>query len=401
MPDCQFLDFFLKRLFCHRRSQPANFHGPWSAREVRVLTGSAWILVVILILISPEGYVLAQRQGPASKVLVVSGGGARGAWGVGVARSLYEQTGGYRAVFGTSTGSLMAPMILLQQFDSLESYYTHVTQKSIFNKNPFKVRKVNDTVKTELRSFNAIWRLIWGKPTLGETENLRNLIRKCFLKQDFERLKATETSADTLSLHVAVTNMKTGKSEVKSSLEIMSYDEMVDWIWASSNQPIFMSYTMMNGVPYVDGGLREIVPLRAAVKFAIAHRIDTIEVIVNDQWHPQDPAWSVEKNKGYFKGGLMRVLEVYNANTLAYDLRAGKLETELHDLLVATNPVAGQKALTVIVYSMPHEDAVTYVDELGFNEEKMKDFVQRGKDFIRKRQYKDDVTRHVYHPGRP
>lgn len=338
---------------------------------------------------------------PGSRVLVVSGGGARGAWGVGVARSLYEQTGGYRAVFGTSTGSLMAPMILLQQFDSLESYYTHVTQKSIFNKNPFKMRTVNDTVTTELRSFNAIWRLIWGKPTLGETENLRTLIRKCFLAKDFENLKASEKSADTLSLHVAVTNMKTGMSEVKSSLEIKSYDEMVDWIWASSNQPIFMSYTMMNGVPYVDGGLREIVPLRAAVKFAIAHRIDTIEVIVNDQWHPQDPSWSVQKNKGYFKGGLMRVLEVYNANTLAYDLRAGKLETELHDLVVATNKAADQKALTVIVYSMPHKDAVTYVDELGFSEDKMKKFVQLGKDFIRKRQYKDDTTRHVYRPMAP
>src|SRR5436190_22155492 len=131
---------------------------------------------------------------PGNKILVVSGGGARGAWGVGVAESLYQTEGGYRAVFGTSTGSLMAPLILLQRFDSLKSYYTKVTQESIFSHNPFRVKKINGTVTTQLKIPNAIWRLIRSKHTLGETENLKHLIRHCLTPADFLTLKSLPLS---------------------------------------------------------------------------------------------------------------------------------------------------------------------------------------------------------------
>jgi predicted acylesterase/phospholipase RssA len=356
------------------------------------------LVILLPLLYGLTGELHAQSyQKPGNRVLVVSGGGARGAWGVGVARSLYEEEGGYRAVFGTSTGSLMAPMILLQQFDSLESYYTRVTQKDIFSKNPFKVKTVNGVVTTELKSFNAFWRLLWNKPTLGETENLRDLIKKCFRPEDFQALKARSPS-DGLSLHVAVTNMTNGNSEVKTSDEISGYDEMVNWIWASSNQPVFMSYTVMSGTPYVDGGLREIVPLRAAVVYAVKHRIDTVDVIVNDSWEPQQKNWSVEQNKGYFKGGLMRVLDVYNANTLYYDLRSAALMTELHDERVQTGQAPGSSALTVIVYSMPDSVANQYKDELGFDRVKMAQFVKKGKAFIKEKQFVEGNTRHVYRP---
>ena len=353
------------------------------------LTAVLFILVIGSTVSHAQSY-----KRPGNRVLVVSGGGARGAWGVGVARSLYETEGGYRAVFGTSIGSLMAPMILLQQFDSLEAYYTRVTQKDIFSKNPFKVKTVNGTVTTELKGFNAFWRLLWNKPTLGETENLRRLIQKCFRPEDFATLK----SRSDLSLHVAVTNMTNGQSEVKTSDEIGAYDEMVNWIWASSNQPVFMSYTMMNGHPYVDGGVREVVPLRAAVVYAIKHRIDTIDVIVNDSWEPQDKNWSVEKNKGYFKGGLMRVLDVYNANTVYYDLRSAALMSTLHDERVKAGTAEGSGLLTVIVYSMPDEVANQYKDELGFDRIKMTEFVKKGKKFIREKEFVEGSTLHVYRP---
>lgn len=250
---------------------------------------------------------------------------------------------------------------------------------------------------TELKVFNAFWRLLWNKPTLGETENLRGLIRKCFRPEDFNTLKSRSVS-DGLSLHVAVTNMTNGQSEVKTSDDIGTYSEMVDWIWASSNQPVFMSYTMMNGHPYVDGGMREVVPLRAAVVYAIKHRIDTIDVIVNDSWEPQDKNWTVEKNKGYFKGGLMRVLDVYNANTVYYDLRSAALMSTLHDERVKAGQAEGSGLLTVIVYSMPDETANQYKDELGFDRVKMTEFVTKGKKFIQEKQFVEGSTRHIYRP---
>jgi NTE family protein len=331
---------------------------------------------------------------PGNKILVVSGGGARGAWGVGVAKSLYNTEGGYRAVFGTSTGSLMAPMILLQQFDSLASYYTHVTQESIFSLNPFKVKKINGAVITQLKGFNAIWRLIRGKPTLGETENLKHLIKHCFTAADFLTLKNHHLS-DSLSLSIAVTNINTGRIEIKSSDDETDYGRMTDWICASASVPVFMSYVTMDGSDYVDGGIRELVPLRQAVDYAIAHAVDTVEVIVNDSWEPLDTAWSVAEHKDYFEGGLMRVLKVYNATTQHNDLKIGELLAKLHHVLISKDSLNRSKNLTIIIYSMPYALATTYRDELGFEQSKMIELLNNGIDFIMNHQY-DSITRQVY-----
>jgi len=358
----------------------------------------AGLICFSLIMIALQSQGQDNYQKPARKVLAISGGGARGAWGLGVAEALFFEEGGYRAVFGTSTGSLMAPMVLLQQWNKLEVKYTSVTQKSIFNKNPFKVKKVNGTVTTQLKSFNAIWRLIWGKPTLGETQNLRNLIAESFTPEDFAKLKS-RFQTDSLSLNVATTNMSSGRSDIRSSERINDYEDMVDWIWASANQPVFMSYTMKDDSAYVDGGVREIVPLRAAVTYAINNHIDTLEVIINDSQQARDTVWSVNENKGYFKGGLMRLLEVYNSNTLYYNIWSGEKLTELHDVTVDNSKDAPDGDLTIIIYSMPYSLAATYRDELGFDKEKMKELLQQGKDFIRLKCY-NSQTRQVYQANR-
>lgn len=336
---------------------------------------------------------------PHSKVLAVSGGGARGAWGLGVVEQLVEQGGAYRAVFGTSTGSLMAPMVLLQQFDKLKTEYTSVTQKKIFNKNPFKVKMVNDTPKAQLKSFNAIWRLITGKPTLGESENLRDLIEHCFTPDDFALLKQLYAT-DSLALCVAVTNLTSGRGDIKSSEKISDYQEMVNWIWASANTPIFMSNVTINDSVYVDGGLREIVPLRAAVTYAIKHGIDTVEVVMNDSQQALDTMWNISKkqNKGYFNG-LLRVLAIYNANTEFYNLWSGAVLTELHDVSIEKDPGTGKRDLTIIIYSMPYGLSMTYRDDLAFDKVKMTKLLDSGTYFIKNKSWDKD-TRQVYRAKR-
>ncbi len=366
----------------------------------------------LLILCTPLSAKAQTYKKPTNKVLAISGGGARGAWGLGVVEQLVKQEGGYRAVFGTSTGSLMAPMVLLQQFDKLETQYTQVTQKKIFNKNPFRVKQIKgkpgapDTLKTELRAFNAAWRLLRGKPTLGESLNMKDLIRTCFTQQDFDSLKALQ-KIDGLNLSVAVTNLTSGQGEIKSSENITSWDEMVTWIWASANTPIFMSEVTIFDNVYVDGGLREIVPLRAAVKYAIAHHIDTVDVIINDSRQALDTKWNIndKKNKGYFNG-LLRVLAIYNSNTEYYNIWSGEKMTELFDArellhqdsirhLGAKLPTANSRLLTITIYSMPYGLSRTYPDDLGFDSIKMKVLLDSGTNFIKNRTY-DVNTRQRY-----
>ncbi len=70
------------------------------------------------------------------RIAVISGGGAYGAWGAGLSERLYnirlnnrkqfgdnpsvcKNCGDYRIVIGTSTGSLMAPLILVNRYADL------------------------------------------------------------------------------------------------------------------------------------------------------------------------------------------------------------------------------------------------------------------------------------------
>ena len=63
-----------------------------------------------------------------------------GAWGGGVAESLHTKKNfNYDLAIGTSTGSLLVPFVITKNFEKAKESFTGVTQKSIFNVNPFKM----------------------------------------------------------------------------------------------------------------------------------------------------------------------------------------------------------------------------------------------------------------------
>jgi NTE family protein len=192
---------------------------------------------------------------------VVSGGGARGAWGVGVANRLDSLGNRYAHVVGTSTGSLMAPLILLRKFEVLNRAYTSVNQKSIFNINPFNKNG-------GIRTLNALFRFC--KPSLGTTENLRTLIGTFVTSTDYQQIR----NKPGLDFTVAVVNFRTLEAAYRSASEYPVYEEMVNWMWASANEPVFMSpYMTMNKATgktdiWYDGGVRNVIPIRQGLQIA-------------------------------------------------------------------------------------------------------------------------------------
>lgn len=87
------------------------------------------LILLLTLMISVVATVMAQSGSTPNRLLVVSGGGARGAWGVGLANYLDSTGKRYAHVVGTSTGSLMAPLILLRKFSELNRAYTTTTQE--------------------------------------------------------------------------------------------------------------------------------------------------------------------------------------------------------------------------------------------------------------------------------
>ncbi|HVF96562.1 MAG TPA: patatin-like phospholipase family protein, partial [Flavisolibacter sp.] len=297
----------------------------------------------------------AKTQQTNKRILVVSGGGARGAWGAGFAKRLSDSFGIYNVAFGTSTGSLMNPLIVLGEFDRLQKAYTTVTQEKIFDVNPFKK-------DGELRTDNAVIRVLANKKTLGESRNLRKLIDVFLKDEDYYKIRQSKV------LGVATVELTTGQSFIKYSTDIASANEMKDWIWASSNQPVLMSYFHQETNQgklgyYVDAGIQETVPVTEAIEYALTQKdLKDIDVIVN---RPKFPAFEKEYPPNTILKGMVRIMDIWRTKTevVPYDILLAVQASE-------TDRLKGD-TLHVSLHHFPSEDFLENKHGLLFDPVKM------------------------------
>ena len=260
-----------------------------------------WKVLILAILLGCLNSPLVLGQ---NRILVVSGGGARGAWGGGVIQNLVEkQHNQYQVIIGTSTGSLMAPLIVANDFDTLRTMYTSVTNKRIFNIDPFRVSK--DGKEANIRGLRAVKRLILGKRTIGETKRLRKLINNTYNKGKYTEIQGADGH-----FIISVANFTNSHTYYFDSRDFYNSNDdryrrmMVDHIWRSSNQPLFMTldctcdeeYRLVqkdmdnrpfsNGDCWVDTGIRDNVPLLRGIEYSLDNSnltaTDTIDVIINN-----------------------------------------------------------------------------------------------------------------------
>lgn len=304
-----------------------------------------------------RGFIYHKKQtenmSDTKRAMVISGGGAKGAWGVGVAKALSLELGHhYHMSVGTSTGSLMSPLVVLRDFERLEDIYTSVTQKDIFNVNPFKSNG-------KIRMGRVAKRMLKGCETMGESKKLRETIKKFFHEDDFNKIRS-----EGLDFTAAVTSLTTSKVHYKSTADPnMTYEDMVDWAWASANTPVFMSNLHKDGEVFVDGGLRAFLP----IQYATDNGADVIDVIVHNHPGFSTPHW---KQKGNFLKLLGRVLSVYYAGIGDGNLLAGIQSIGLH------------KEHELNLYYMRPDEMHIIGESLVFNKEKMQKVLKLGYDSV-------------------
>ena len=282
------------------------------------------------------------------QALIISGGGALGAWGVGVARALVESKGRhYSTVIGTSTGALMGPLILANQFDQLVTAYTSVRQSDIFNVNPF-----ND--KGDIKRLAAAWRVIRGKKTLGESENLKALIKEFFTVELFNELRNSSKTfgATTVSLTTALSEVKVLKDN--------SYNDIVDWIWASANNPVFMSTLSKDNQLWTDGGLKDYAPINYVLQENLA---DEIDVILHTTTQLTNRNFSKINNVFDI---VLRTIDIFVSDVTQNDIENAKLQVQL-DHTVKIN----------FFYMNPNQKELIG-NSLIFNKDKMNQILNEG-----------------------
>ncbi len=205
------------------------------------------------------------------RALVISGGGSKGAFAGGIAEYLIkEKNNKYDLFLGTSTGSLLIPLLSVDKVDKIKKVFTTVSQSDIFNTNPFKTYKdKGGKLKTKIHHLNTLKMFLNGRKTLGESENLRKIILKSFTLNDFNSLKDSDRQ-----VVVTVANFSRNHVEYKNSRQC-HYLDFCDWVWASSNLVPFMSLLHKDGCDYADGGFGIFIPIQKAIEMG-ATEIDAI-----------------------------------------------------------------------------------------------------------------------------
>lgn len=196
------------------------------------------------------------------QALVISGGGSKGAFAVGVIKdmvNIYQID--FDILVGTSTGSLIVPLAALGELEKMEALYTSVTDEQI------------------LRKYNIGERL--GTTSVFSAAPLTRKIEELYTDAFFARLKAcgkaiylTTVCLQTEELVVFTTASNPVENSYYKVQKLVNGDQFRRAVLASASQPVFMPPVKVNkNVPgekspdhqFVDGGVREYVGAGIAI----------------------------------------------------------------------------------------------------------------------------------------
>jgi NTE family protein len=178
--------------------------------------------------------------GPRRATLVLSGGGAKGAFQVGAERVLREE-GGFRweRVFGVSVGALNGALLGQERPGDLAEVWRTIREEDVHRKFSWPV---------------AAFRVgILGKLGLYDDRPLRATIERHAAGRPF-----------LIPVHVGRVSLASGLYELVGSDR--PEPEFLDAVWHSATMPVV--WEPVGPAAFVDGGLRNVTPLGDALGFA-------------------------------------------------------------------------------------------------------------------------------------
>ncbi len=241
------------------------------------------------------------------RAVCISGGGSFGAFSVGTLAALNRD---YNIVAGVSTGSLMGPLVALNEYERLRVAYTSVVQSDIFDWNPF-------CKNGKLHIPKALWRIITGKSTLGDSSALRRTIDRFLTYGDYAR-----TIHLNKQVIVACQEMRREPERIEYfSNTDTGFEDFKDFMWASSNVPLVTSLVEKNGGEYTDAGASELLSLCKVIEMG-ATEIDVLIHRPRPESRTKTPTGSVAHN-------FFRLFAIMRKAIEKDDLATGLLEARL------------------------------------------------------------------------
>lgn len=183
--------------------------------------------------------------------LVLSGGGAKGAFQVGALQVLKEAGYTFNAISGVSVGTLNGTMLAMGRFEELVDIWENLT--------PEKVLKEHSLFKIARQYL--MYKIGLGKPPVSKYDNgpLRNLMRKYLLDKSVS-----------MPFHFGFVKLETGEyvNAIIQDSDGYTINEMdINRLLASTAIPVIFNPVQVGDDMWVDGGLRNISPIRAVLPY--------------------------------------------------------------------------------------------------------------------------------------
>ena len=251
--------------------------------------------------------------------LVVSGGGAKGAYAVGVIKHLVQELNvKFDLVAGTSTGGLIAPFVIADKVDLLEELYSNVSTDDVLGKREgifnvlrstalFRTTPLAQLIKKHLTEemFNQIMN---GIPDLvGDRVKREMFITTVNLQNErtvyFHNSDNPSFPRDRESELIQFDNLETMQRAVLATASIPFYMPPVT-IPRGSNQQ------------YSDGGVRDVAPLSIAIENGATEIYSIVLTPVQRSVR--------EKKVNNLVGVLERTVDLFSSEVLLNDINEGK-----------------------------------------------------------------------------
>ncbi len=229
------------------------------------------------------------------RVLVLGGGGVKGAFQIGTIKHLIEQGIKWDLIVGVSVGALTGSYLsmfnkheIIEGVNQLEDFW----RKQIKNDNIYKPRGP------------GFWKyaIAFFKKSVNSTEPLKKLIQENW---DIDKLVKSD-----VDFMLGATSLLSGQY-----LNVNKYDpNITNWIMASSAFPILFPSVIIDGDEYIDGGLRNNVPINDVLQFDVKH----IDVILCEPYG--DHAKTLKRNKNLIDI-IVRTTEILSDELFLNDLK--------------------------------------------------------------------------------
>ncbi|MFV0361939.1 MAG: patatin family protein [Suipraeoptans sp.] len=171
--------------------------------------------------------------------MILEGGATRGLFSAGALDYLMEQDNYFTDVIGVSMGACNAIDYASKQIGRTKDCIIHNDKETNYYYKPIEMIR---------------------KKSLMDMDLIFDTFPKEIYPFDFETYSKSEMHCE-----LVVTNCITGKAQYIS--EKKDFDRLMQVTRASCSMPIVSKMTDLDGMPYLDGGLADSIPIKRAMKF--------------------------------------------------------------------------------------------------------------------------------------